>query len=318
MNDGKGKGRAHPDEEADKTQSEEASHSSSILSRVAASASGLARDALSTPDSNELHDRAISAFANTGKGQPSATNGSSTWAESSAAAQQPRSRATGASAFRLGNEEEHVKRTESEFTSFLNGIDPFVPSENGGGGPFDEVWSRTRTGVRVESSSPPFRTVSEQEKLDGEEVLSILSNSGTMDASFEAAPAEERFDWGLSTEQLSQLRAMTKDLFPPPEPHKTTPLDHPLNILPSLEGTTIDGGVQHLDMIGEPSAARHAWTEQWGNVLTRYTDEVWGDLLPLVKEARREVEDIENDPTTTEQPKALRRLGAILGHLRTF
>ena len=319
MSDGKGKGRARPEKEIDKTQTLEDSQSSSILSRVAASATGLARDALSTPNSNELRDHAASAFANAGKGPPSATNGGgSAWAENSAAVHNPRSRANEISAFKPGHEEAHVRQSDGEFASFLNGIDSFVPSEHGGGSPFDEAWSRSRTGAPVESSNTPFRTVTEQEKRDGEEVLSILSNPGTMDAPFEAAPAEESFDWGLSAEQLSQLRAMTKDIFPAPEQHKSPPFDHPLNLVPSLNGTTTKGSTLHPNATSEPSAARHAWMEQWGDVLTRYTDEVWGDLLPLVKEARREVEDIENDPATTEQPKALRRLGAILGHLRKF
>jgi hypothetical protein len=50
--------------------------------------------------------------------------------------------------------------------------------------------------------------------------------------------------------------------------------------------------------------------------LTSYADEVWGGLMPLVKEARKEVEEIEIGGMTSEKPTALRRLEAILGHLQ--
>jgi len=50
--------------------------------------------------------------------------------------------------------------------------------------------------------------------------------------------------------------------------------------------------------------------------LTRYTDEVWGGLLPLVRQARQEMEEMGNEGSVKEKPTALRRLEAILGHLQ--
>jgi hypothetical protein len=67
---------------------------------------------------------------------------------------------------------------------------------------------------------------------------------------------------------------------------------------------------------GETIEAREHWREQWEGVLTRYTDEVWGGLLPLVKQAREEIEEMRNVGTVREKPTALRRLEAILGHLQ--
>jgi len=94
---------------------------------------------------------------------------------------------------------------------------------------------------------------------------------------------------------------MTKDVLPLPEPHLGVAAEHPLNLKPSFEG--------------EATEAREHWREQWEGVLTAYTDEVWGGLLPLVKQARQEMEGARVDGLVSEKPTALRRLEAILSHL---
>lgn len=83
---------------------------------------------------------------------------------------------------------------------------------------------------------------------------------------------------------------MTKDLFPAPAAHGAVDAGNPLNLV----------------------SEEFDW-EAWEGVLTGYADEVWGGLLPLVREARREVEEGKGE---VEQSKALRRLGAVLGHLQ--
>jgi hypothetical protein len=315
MSDGKGKGRAKGDEDGDKGQSDE---QPSMLSRVAASATGLTRSAFASPTSNELNERAA-ALADSGKGQigqSSSSSDNSAWAESPKGSQQNAGQANSASAFRVGHNEEHIRQSENEFSSFLNGIDSFTPSENTEGGHFvsgglgddlGEAWTRSQPASSLPPQKPIYGSVSEQQSRDGENVVAILSQNGTMEETFEAPQEDENYDWGLSAEQLSQLRAMTKDLFPSTEAHGITDSDHPLNLAPNFEGA-----------YGQPPTGSDDWREQWDGVLNRYTDEVWGGLLPLVKEARKEVDDLRNHPSSTEQPKALRRLGAILGHLRKY
>lgn len=123
---------------------------------------------------------------------------------------------------------------------------------------------------------------------------------------------DENFNWGLSVEQLSKLRDLTKYLFPPPAQHATISPDNPLNLI--IEGTGImPSGMQHTSTNTHLETATR---EQWESVLTRYADEVWGGLLPLVKEARQEIEDAGHSSSGPDQPTALRRLGAILGHLQ--
>jgi hypothetical protein len=316
MNEKKDKGLAKGDEDGDKGQPEE---QRSMLSRVVASATELTRSAFTTPNGNELNERAAAALADSGKGQigqSSNSNSNSAWAESSKAPQQ-RQQTNSASAFRAGHREEHIRQSEDEFSSFLNGIDSFTPSENTGqkhfpsgglGDDLEESWSRSQRTVTASHSPKPANvSVAEQQSRDGEDVLALLSQSGPMEETFEPSSEDENYDWGLSAEQLSQIRAATKDLFPSIEAHGTVDPDHPLNLAPNFENA-----------YGHTPAGSESWREQWDGVLNRYTDEVWGDLLPLVKEARKEIEELGRNPSSSEQPKALRRLGAILGHLRKY
>jgi hypothetical protein len=314
MGNDKGKGRAHDDDNGGDLQKNEPSQSSSMLSRVTASATGLTRSAFATPQNNELNERAAASLSDAGKGrQSSAGAGSSAWAESSRLSQPATHQAGGTNALRTRHNEEHVRQSETEFSSFLDGIDSFTPSEHVGdgqlvGGSMEDLlgqaWARAQPSDNVLSSETVLKTVAEQESHDGDEVLAILSDP--VYDPFEAPhPEEEDYDWGLSAEQVSQLRAMTKDIFPQQEPHMAMSPDHPLNLIPNFDGVA-----------GQAIAARETWREQWEGVLTRYTDDVWGSLLPIVKEARKEVEEIGNDPSRTEQPKALRRLIAIFGHLK--
>lgn len=318
MSSDKGKGRAKDDEAANRTRSDRP-QDPSIVSRVAASASGLARSALASPNGNELNQSAAAALADSGKGRASSTGGSSAWAESSRVSEQPNLRMSSSNAFRPSQNEEHIRQSENEFSSFLDGIDTFTPSQNlddghseALDGGFGGAWTRSQAPSNVTPSRPAgYRTVADQERHDGEEVLAILSSSEEMNAPFEPLPEDdENYDWDLTQEQLSELRAMTKDIFPPPEPHETISPNNPLNLVPHVDDT---------DFINAHSqAAVDAWRDQWQDVLTRYADEVWGGLLPLVKEARKEVEELQSGEEPTVQPKALRRLGAILGHLRKY
>ena len=56
--------------------------------------------------------------------------------------------------------------------------------------------------------------------------------------------------------------------------------------------------------------------QPWTDILNRYHDEVWGDMLPLVKEAREELKSANsNSEGTLHDRPALRRLGMLLKHL---
>jgi hypothetical protein len=329
MSSGKGKARASHDENFDKSSFDE-HQTSSIISRVAASARDLTRSATGGPSGCELHEGVVAALTNAGKGQPgsSSAHNNSTWAESSRAAQ-PSNYQPNISNTIKSTHDDHIRQAEAEFSSFLDGVESFMPSQNltahsrgNLNGDFDDVWARSQPsgGLILQEAAKP-RSFGEQQRLDGEEVVNMLSSSGGIEGRFEPPQEDdEDYDWGLSHEQISQLRAMTKDLFPPVEPHMTIHRDHPFNLFPKFDhigmGAQATAPEKYLDGKAQLVTSSSTWKEQWEDVLTGYTDEVWGNLLPLVKEARKEVGELQHNPSASEQPKALRRLGAILGHLR--
>ncbi|KAM4059325.1 hypothetical protein HRG_007817 [Hirsutella rhossiliensis] len=69
----------------------------------------------------------------------------------------------------------------------------------------------------------------------------------------------------------------------------------------------------------DPVVAQSIWLQQWSDVLSSYTDEVWGDLGPLAAEAKHDVERQMQgkQPVGLEssETKALRRLRLILAHV---
>jgi hypothetical protein len=308
---GKGKSRAASQKIEETTDSNEPSDPSSLLSRITASATGLTSSAFNPPSGNELHSQAVTALSNSGKGH--SFNGSGSASSASAESSKVHHQAndvqvnrTGSAGLKSGHPEQHIQQLENEFSSFLDGIDSFTPSDNfdaASAGKLEDAWERSQAPPQLYDTRYPKRTVAEQESRDGEEVLAILSFPVGPEDVFEA-PLEyqEDYDWGLSSEQLSQLRAMTKDILPQPEIHTVVTAEHPLNLNPNFEGETIE--------------AREHWREQWEGVLTGYTSEVWGGLLPLVKQARQEMEESRIEGSANEKPTALRRLEAILGHLQ--
>ncbi|KAL2066538.1 hypothetical protein VTL71DRAFT_2609 [Oculimacula yallundae] len=315
MSSSKGKGRAEPPQDDSKPDPSTQDSSSSLLSRVAASATGLTRNAFTTSNPSELNQQAAAALSSSNKTQsiPNTGTSSNTWAESSRASQaQPNSQAS-SSGLRTGHSEQHAQLSETEFSDFLDGIDSFVPSESFGQIPvserskaFGDAWELSRD-TRQPQHSPANRTIAEQEQQDGSDVLAILSNPSSLDSQMEGPPPldedDANYDWGLTPAQIAKLRELTKDILPVPPQHADSSVDNPLNLLPDFRGQ---------------EGAREQFVEEWEGVLSRYADEVWGGLAPLVREARKEVEEVKassgSEHEATEM-KAVRRLGAILGHL---
>lgn len=198
-----------------------------------------------------------------------------------------------------------------------------------------DAWERSQHTNGISPSSKLLhRTVAEQEYHDGHDVFAMLNQPSELHAPFEA-PQEDHgnYDWGLSSKQLSQLQSITKELFPSPAQHTSISPDNLFNLLPQYgdiedHRTQYDALGKAVEVLGAdvinppPNSVMYNTVsainkEQWEGVLTRYADEVWGELLPLVKEARLEIEGIPNEGSPgIDQGKALRRLGAILGHLQ--
>ncbi|RYO93920.1 hypothetical protein DL766_002906 [Monosporascus sp. MC13-8B] len=95
-----------------------------------------------------------------------------------------------------------------------------------------------------------------------------------------------------------------------------------LNFFPDfmLSGAWRDADVSRHLGTSDPGEARATWVNHWQDVLSSYTDEVWGDLSSLVGEAREELRAL-SKPDETSSPLtagALQRLQQILTHVRGF
>ncbi|KFX92779.1 hypothetical protein V490_05187 [Pseudogymnoascus sp. VKM F-3557] len=344
MSNGKGKGPAKPAGEPEEQlipNETTTTSSNSVLDRVAASAIGLTRSAFGTTNSNDVNDSAAAALATSGKGQgqSSSSGQGSVWAESSQSSrQQPAlgAQQPGPQTFRSSHQEQHAASAEAEFSSFLDGIDTFGPSTEDGTRPVldeDDTRSFTRAPAaqaQGHNSEPrTFRTVEEQESHDGEEVLGILSERRQEADYFAPQSIEDEIEeWRLTDDQTAKIQALVKDLFPSSDMHAARDVSDPLNLQPTtfssndmstwLPDEYAQESYSHFGQVLPQEEASSLWIEQWEGVLSRYADEVWGGLLPLVREAREEIEEIKQAEDPAEhRPKALRRLGQVLAHFKS-
>ncbi|KAF4961956.1 hypothetical protein FSARC_9947 [Fusarium sarcochroum] len=162
--------------------------------------------------------------------------------------------------------------------------------------------------------------VNEQEKLDGAAVVNLLDGpSDELDAVLLGAEIPDTEDEGLTPEAAAKLR---EALFPANSVSSGPGLDDLLNFNPDFltqPGAEAEFERQlHLGT-ADTDEARNNWLQQWGNVLTGYTDYVWGDLEPLIAEARKEVEESKaRGSEGASETKALDRLRQVLAHVRRF
>ncbi|MCJ1378359.1 hypothetical protein MMC17_001457 [Xylographa soralifera] len=173
---------------------------------------------------------------------------------------------------------------------------------------------------------------------DGAEVVDLLSDPRAFVDELPPDPSidPQFFDdypksWKPDDVDRINFSRIGNGLTAPPVHHSPSPTN-PLNFLPdfdfgysfvnkdlmitvSAEPMTIENGISSKSS-ADPSSANF---EPWLDVLTRYQDDVWGDMLPLVKEARAEINIISaKSGTAPENRPAIRRLGMLLGHFNDF
>ena len=102
----------------------------------------------------------------------------------------------------------------------------------------------------------------------------------------------------------------------------------PLDLLPDYKGsqegnnkttstklaTTISDPPEGHMYDGSPLQSRDGELQPWLDMLNRYQDEVWGDMLPLVQEAREEAKAAKG--RVPDNQPATRRLRMLLQHLK--
>ncbi|MCJ1419231.1 hypothetical protein MMC32_005584 [Xylographa parallela] len=169
---------------------------------------------------------------------------------------------------------------------------------------------------------------------DGAEVVSLLSDTkGLVDELPDLSVDAESSDgysesWKPSDVDRINFYRIGNGLTAPPVHHPPSPTN-PLNLLPDFDsGYSFVNEDLMITVSAEPMTVEnrlssrssatisHASFESWLDVLTRYQDDVWGDMLPLVKEGRAEINIIRAEGgSAPKNCPALRRLGMLLGHL---
>lgn len=185
--------------------------------------------------------------------------------------------------FKLAND---VKRTDADFDAFASGSG-----------------SNEAISVKLLVAESPNATKSlQQSDMDGIDVVRLLSQPERG----EDPPLPDNDD--LTPLETARLR---EALF---GPGSSWPFwDQLLNFNADL--TRCEG---HMGT-SNPGEARSMWLQQWNDVLLSYTDEVWGDLGPLAKDAKQEVAKLKKDEANdTPHIKALERLRLVLAHVRGY
>lgn len=155
------------------------------------------------------------------------------------------------------------------------------------------------------ATGPPI-SFTAQEAIDGAAVVCLLSIAE------DAPPTDD--DDRLSPAEAGRLR---EALFGPGKADKDD-WDHILESIP----TSIPSPDDRQLLLGtqDPAMAQNFWLWKWREVLSSYTDEVWGDLGPLVAEAKQDLERRISrklpEGSDSCETKAMRRLRLILVHVR--
>ncbi|KAF4311115.1 Zinc finger C2H2-type protein [Botryosphaeria dothidea] len=130
------------------------------------------------------------------------------------------------------------------------------------------------------------------------------------------------------TAEEKEIVDKIKSTLPPPPQHNGVSPDNPLNLRPEFASLTasnpqLEQGIRELSstlgsgidgIMTFNDAQRQHWLAEWDNVLNSYTEEVWGEMLPVVKEARSQLEEAKTGMDRLDN-KAVARLRMILGHV---
>ena len=331
-NESKGKGKAKAGNGAtfDDPVPDQATtngQSPNLAQRIMDSAKGLARDALSS-DPN-----AASTLASSSALEQKSSSASSAPTQQAYEASRQRSRPDTApdeqwrthGSLREGvaltsegvNVDEQLERFERMGIGLpAEGI--FAGENISGAGEMENLWTRaTMSGRHVQED-------------DGAAVRELLA-----DPSFDASAStslnleEEQTQplWPrFQSSRTAQANNLRREDLPQPPKHKPMPSNHPLSLKPrtSAENLAISENIEDIlngtyqnEQTPKDPRNDDEWLNDWLGVLNSYTDEVWGDMLPVVREARGQLEEIKADGGGMGKldSKAVARLRMIVGHL---
>jgi hypothetical protein len=317
----KGKGRSSPSNSSPK-ESRLPSDATTYVSKLQSSTTSLARSFLTTSSREAAHILS-SNLADSGKsGASSSSNG--VHGESSLTRQAPALNSGQGPSTDLNKSfreyYNHGSATSQHFKEFSEpkaSFDAHILSH-----PTPNSWAREFTSSQRSSNqgrhdSPPQDHTNPVDRYnDGVEVLALLSDphfvaiSDVYDTE-ELSPdaVADLFSQNFSSSE-QQAADRIRTALPSPPVHNPVSEPNALNLFP-------DFGISHHPHIGttqDDHFASQISISQWSNVLNGYTDEVWGDLLPVVQKIKKQLEEAKDDKKHLDA-LAFMRLKMILGHL---
>lgn len=145
--------------------------------------------------------------------------------------------------------------------------------------------------------------------LDGAAVVALLSVPGfSADAEPAECPEFAEFQSKLGSLDLQDARSRKSTQ------SRLGLANHEFGLVPNF-GLSNDNAKVIPDAMLRTEEASIADLKPWLDILDSYQDEVWGDLLPLVQQAREELSTSNAKEGNLEDKPAVRRLRMLLGHL---
>jgi hypothetical protein len=168
--------------------------------------------------------------------------------------------------------------------------------------------------------------IREYSKDDGLEVQQLLSDPYFVAMTDDMEPEQDQtieeaadlFNEPLSSEEKQAAESLKADL-PPAPIHQPVAADNPRNLVANFEALLTDNhaigndGIVHF----HSEEQQKQWYSEWSGVLNQYTDEVWGDMLPIVREEQKHAEAIKEGKESIDS-KSVQRLNMILGHVEQY
>ena len=153
---------------------------------------------------------------------------------------------------------------------------------------------------------------------DGAEVVALLS-----DPAFSADETPVHPLDGREPNPMNVLQVKSDHHFTPKMTFATHSTENLLDLIPDFTlasehfVTSIFTESEDCCSVANETAFREVGDVQpWIAMLDRYHDEVWGNLLPFIQEARKETRVASSSLSALEDRPAIRRLGMLLQHLK--
>ncbi|KAG6047788.1 hypothetical protein E4U17_007375 [Claviceps sp. LM77 group G4] len=193
---------------------------------------------------------------------------------------------------RFANDANAATRAEAQFNTFVRGSG-FSDSEHLG---------------HLVAQPPKAAKPLKQRSLDGIEVVELLSRPEGCEP-----PPRLEYDELKPVEAARLHEALFGSETPRPVWDQLLDFNADFFVRPETSSEECKA------YMGTPNVkeARSIWFQQWSDVLSSYTNEVWGDLGTLAKDAEREIEKSEQGNVASNAGlRALERLRLVLAHVR--